>query len=103
MGFKSARSNLFAGLPLEAEGGSFSPRLSSAAAVIAPVLKLQCLHLAEPQVCPTLAQQKCYSVLDKTTYCLVLVGYLSKDNTAGQPQFLKISVWTKPAAGKQLS
>ena len=39
-GFKSTCSNLIAGLPLEAEGGSFSPRLSHAAAVVAPMLQL---------------------------------------------------------------
>ena len=39
-GLKSACSNLCAGLSLEAEVGSFSPRLSHAAAIVAPVLQL---------------------------------------------------------------
>ena len=80
-GFKTTCSNLFAGLPLEAEGGSFSPRLSYAAAVVALALQLQCPCPADPQACPALAQQMCHPVVDKTTYCPVLVGYLSKDNT----------------------
>ena len=55
-GFKPACSDLFAGVPLEAEGGSFSPRLSHAAAVVTPALQLQCLCPANPQACPALAQ-----------------------------------------------
>ena len=37
-GFKFSSANLFTGLPLEAEGGSFSPRLSNAATVVALAL-----------------------------------------------------------------
>ena len=48
-GFKFASFNLFAGLPLEAKGGSFIPKLSCAAAVVALALQLQCPCPADPQ------------------------------------------------------
>ena len=92
VGLKSAFSNFCTGLTLEAEGGSFSLRLSYAAAVVAPALQLQCPCPAEPQVCPALAQKKCHLVVDKTIYCPVLIGYLSKDNTAKPPCLLQILV-----------
>ena len=34
-------SSTFVGLPLEAEGGSFSPRLSIANAIVGPALQMQ--------------------------------------------------------------
>ena len=100
--FKFASSNLFSGLPLEAKGCSFSPRLSHSAAVVAPALQLQCPCPPDPQACPALAQQMCHPLVDKTTYYPVLVGCLSKDNTIKPPGLLQISVWTIPAAGMQL-
>ena len=44
--------NLFFGLPLEAEGASFSPRLSIATAVIGSVLQMQHQCPADPQAYP---------------------------------------------------
>ena len=91
VGFKIASSTLFAGLPSEAKGGNFSPRLSAAAAAaaaaatVACVLQLQCTCLADPQACLALAQQICHPVEDKTIYCPVLDGSLFKDNTAKPP------------------
>ena len=41
--------------------------------------------------------------MGKTTYCTVLIGCLSKENTAKLPHLLQISVWTQPATGMQLS
>ena len=67
-GFKFTSSNLFAGLPREAEGGSFSPRLSHTAAVVATVLQLQCPCPADPQTCLDLDQQMCHPVVNKTTH-----------------------------------
>ena len=88
-GFISACSNMFAGLPLEAEGSSFSPRLSRAAALVAPALQMQSLCPANPQACPELTHQVCHPVVDKTTYYPVLVGSLSKENTAKPPHLLE--------------
>ena len=94
---------MLAGLNLEAKGGSFSPRLFHAAGVVAPALQLQCPCPAGPQACPALAQQTGHPVENKTMYCAILVGCLSKDNTDKLTHLLQISVWTKPVAGIQLS
>ena len=72
-GFKFASFNVFASLPLEAKGVSFSPRLSHATAVVAPVLQLQCPCPAKPQTCLALNQQMYHPIVDKTIYCPVLV------------------------------
>ena len=45
-------SNLFCGLPLETEGGSFSPRLSIATVVVASKLQMQHQCPADPQTYP---------------------------------------------------
>ena len=86
-----------------AQGGSFNSRLSHAAAVVAPALQLQCPCPADPQACPALAQQTCHPVVGKAMYSLVLIGCLSKDNTAKPPHLLQIIVWTQPGTGMSLS
>ena len=86
--FKFASLNLFAGFPLEAEGGSFSPRLSCASATVAPALQFQCPCPADPQACPALAKQMYHPMVEKTTYCPVLIRCLYKDNTAKPPHLL---------------
>ena len=98
VGFKFASSNLFASLPLEAEGGSFSSKLSHAAAIVAPVLQLQYPCQADLQACPAFAQQTFHPMVYKTIYCPVLVGSLSEDNMAKSPCLFQISVGTKPIA-----
>ena len=50
--FKLKYMNLFAGLPLEAEGGSFSLRLSIAIAIVGSMLHIQCQCPADPKVFP---------------------------------------------------
>ena len=90
VGFKYTSSNLFTGLPLEPKGGSFSPRLFHAAAVVALALQLKCPCPADPQAYLALAQQTWQPMVDKTTYCPVLVGCLSKDNTAKPPHLIQI-------------
>ena len=102
-GSRFMSSNLFAGLPLEAEGGRFIPRLSHAAAVVTPVLQLQCSCPADPQACPDLSQQTCHPMVAKTMHRPVLIRCLAKDNIAKPPHLLQISVWTKPAAKMSLS
>ena len=47
-GFKSTCSNLFAGLPLGAEVGSFSSMLSYATAIVGSVLQMQRLCQSGP-------------------------------------------------------
>ena len=98
----SAYSDLFAGLPLEAEGGSFSPRLSHAADVVAPALQLPFPCPANPQACPDPGQRTCHPMLGKNTCCTALFGCLLKNIAMETPYFLQISVWTKPATGTQL-
>ena len=101
--FKYTCSDLFAGLPLEAEGGSFSPRLSSAVAIVAPVLQLPCPCPANLQACPTPAQRTCHPVVGKDMSFPALVGCLSKNLDMETACLLLISVWAKPATGMQLS
>ena len=102
-GSLSACSILLIGLPLEAEGGSFSPRLSHAAAVVSPVLQIQSLCPADPQAWPILSQKVYYPVLGKDAIFPALVGCLAKGNTGKPPLLLQISVCTKPATGIQFS
>ena len=66
-GFKPACLDLFAGVPLEAKGGRFSPRLSYAAAVVTPALQLLCLCPANPQACLAPAQWMLHPVVGKDT------------------------------------
>ena len=79
---------MFEGLALEAEGGSFRPSLSHAAAIVALTLQLQCPYPADPQAYLAIAQQTCHTVLDKTISYPVLIGYLSKNNTVEPPHLL---------------
>ena len=81
--FILAFSNFFSGLPLEAEGGSFSLRLSLASIVTTFALQLWCP--ADPQACPTLAQQMCHPEVGQTVYYPVLIVCLSKGNNAESP------------------
>ena len=100
--FRFAYSNLFAGLPLEAEGGSFSPRLSLCCCCCLLLrCSLQCLmaswtskHVTGPMPnqCATLWWVKAI------IYSFNLIGCLSKDNSC-QDRLIccKLSVWMQPA------